>query len=119
MSDQDWLGIGYPVKLPGDNAFSCRVAQRLIKGRKYLILFVRLERKVDYDVKIKVIISNGKDEKYFANYFGDGIQPADCLPVHSIYVLTIPVPADWKNLKSCSVKLERKSTFPVSEGRAP
>ncbi len=108
LTDKQWPFTGNEVNVPGADDFSFRAALRKDNNRRYIMLFTRLKRKIDYDIKITAVISDGSRQLFYANYFGDALQPAYMRRPGDVYLMLLPVPADWSQVKSCQVKVDRK-----------
>ncbi|OGV52048.1 MAG: hypothetical protein A2017_03600 [Lentisphaerae bacterium GWF2_44_16] len=107
MSNEQWDLIGMPIKLENPD-FKGRIICE--NKNKLLLLYIRLEQKVDYDVFIRVNIFEGAGDKLL-HYeqmfpFGCGFRPAYTAEKGDVFTLNIPV--DLEEFSGISVRLDKR-----------
>lgn len=117
MSDEKWESTGSPFEL-GNPDFKGRFICDM--KRKFLLFYVRLEKKVDYDIFIRLNLfgkSPGGELSYQGRMFpfGYGFKPAYTAEKGDVFTLSIPI--EIENLSGMTVKLDKK--FAPDPGLAP
>jgi hypothetical protein len=105
MSLQQWQNSGDIINIPNTKSVAVKAALQKIGSQPMVRLFVKIVTPVEHDIKIKAQISNGKEYFYYANRFGNGIEPAYSVKPGSTYILDMPVPDSWEKVRSCKVKI--------------
>ncbi|MHB9138868.1 MAG: DUF2079 domain-containing protein [Victivallaceae bacterium] len=106
MSDEAWNACGNSIMVPNfEQDFGVKV--KLAKdpnGRIFIQGFIRILRPQQSYCNIHLNISDGSREYNWWVPFGYGVYPPFLAEVGDVFPLTVPVPADWTDISSVSVK---------------
>jgi hypothetical protein len=104
------LRIAIPVD---DKNFEVRLKFIKHKGRLRVFFFIMLKNKVDYDVKFEISMSNGKNNRYWRFFAGNGLLPVWSWKPRQFFCFGTVLPVNFIPTKGfCKTeKFEREKVF--------
>ncbi len=108
LSDTDWQHAGKLLPAASNPDFSVR-SRIISRGkRSYIRLALRLNRKVDYDLNMEVVMFNHRERHEVWDIFGRGVIPAFMCQPGSVYAMDYLIPETWEKCTSVTLNLSKR-----------